>query len=255
MKYQVCTAGHHHFLDEGDGEVLILLHGLFGHPTDFEQTVAYFSARYRLIVPILPLYSMPQERSNLDGMLQYLESLTELLDLRDFTLVGNSLGGHVALLYALRHPEKVTGLVLTGSSGLFEKAYGETMPRRSDYDYVQAKTRQSFFNPDMAGKALVDEVFDIVNNREQARRVLSMVKSAVRNNLSADLCHLHSPVLLIWGKNDNITPADVAEEFHKLIPHSELRWIDACGHIPMMEQPEAFNKLLEGFLRSLKQTV
>jgi pimeloyl-ACP methyl ester carboxylesterase len=60
---------------------------------------------------------------------------------------------------------------------------------------------------------------------------------------------------LIWGKNDNITPADVAEEFHKLIPHSELRWIDACGHIPMMEQPEAFNKLLEGFLRSLKQTV
>jgi 2-hydroxy-6-oxonona-2,4-dienedioate hydrolase len=255
VKYQVYTAGSHQFLDEGEGDVLILMHGLFGHPADFEQTVAYFSTRYRLIVPLLPLYSLPQERSNLEGMLQYLEQLTELIALKDFTLVGNSLGGHVALLYTLRHPKKVTSLVLTGSSGLFEKAFGASLPRRSDYDYVQTKTRQTFFNPDMAGKALVDEVFDIVNNREQAWRVLSMVKSAVRNNLAADLCHLQRPVLLIWGKNDNITPADVAEEFHKLIPHSELRWIDACGHIPMMEQPEAFNKLLEGFLRSLKQTV
>lgn len=254
MKYRVYTAGSHQFLDEGAGEVLILLHGLFGHPSDFDQTVAYFSSQYRVIVPILPLYSMPQEQSNLEGMLQYLEHLTEQLGLEDFTLVGNSLGGHVALLYSLHHPEKVTSLVLTGSSGLFEKSFGASLPRRSNYDYVREKTRQSFFNPDMAGKALVDEVFDIINNREQAWRVLSVVKSAVRSNLSADLCHLQCPVLLIWGKNDNITPADVAEEFHKLIPHSELRWIDACGHIPMMEQPETFNKLLDGFLRSLKQT-
>jgi len=255
VKYQVCTAGDHRFLDEGEGEVLVLLHGLFGHPADFEQTVTYFSAQYRLIVPMLPLYSLPQEHSNLGGILQYLEALTDLLELEAFTLVGNSLGGHVALLYALRYPEKVSGLVLTGSSGLFEKAFGESIPRRRDYEYVQTKTRQTFFNPELAGKALVDEVFDIINNREQAVRVLSLVKSAVRNNLSTDLCALQSPVLLIWGKNDSITPTDVAEEFHKLIPHSELRWIDACGHMPMMEQPEAFNKLLEGFLRSLKQTV
>lgn len=243
------------YIEQGSGEVLVLLHGLFGNLTNFRETVAHFAAKYRVIVPFLPLYTLPLRSSNLSGMLEFLEQLLEDLKITSCTLLGNSLGGHLALIYALKHPEKLQGLILTGSSGLFEKAFGEALPRRSDYDYIKTKTEQTFFNPICASKELVDEVFEVVNNRDKALRVLSLAKSAMRHNLRSELARLKMPVLLIWGKNDTITPAFVAEEFHKLIPQSQLQWIEECGHAAMMEQPDLFNKLLERFMRSITQTV
>lgn len=243
------------YMDKGQGDVIILLHGLFGSLANFEHTIHYFSGKYRVIVPLLPLYDLPIKESTVDGMVNYVEQLVDYLGLHQFTLLGNSLGGHVALVYTLQHAERVNALVLTGSSGLFEKAFGETIPKRGDYEYIRYKTEQTFFNPANATQELVDEVYGIVNDREKALRVLSMAKSAVRHNLKDELCKLHVPVLLIWGKNDCITPPFVAEEFHNFIPHSELKWIDQCGHAAMMECPEQFNELLLSFLRSIKQTV
>jgi pimeloyl-ACP methyl ester carboxylesterase len=243
----------YHYVDEGSGNVIILLHGLFGGLANFEHTIASLKSSYRVIMPILPLYDLTIAESTVEGMLAYLKGLVEELELDDFTLLGNSLGGHIALAYCLQHPEKVNALVLTGSSGLFERAFGETLPKRSDYEYIRTKTEQTFFDSSLATKDLVDEVFEIVNDREKALRVVSIAKSAVRQNLREELQQISVPVLLIWGKNDGITPPEVAEEFHKLIPHSELKWIDRCGHAAMMEHPDIFNELLEAFLRSLKQ--
>ena len=78
----------------------------------------------------------------------------------------------------------------------------------------------------MDNSALVDEVFEIVNNREKALRVLYMAKSAMRHNLRDELQNITIPVLLIWGKDDGITPPFVGEEFHKLLPNSDLIWFD-----------------------------
>lgn len=243
------------YIDKGQGDVIILLHGLFGSLANFEHTIRYFSGKYRVIVPLLPLYDLPIKETTVDGMVNYVEQLVDYLGLQQFTLLGNSLGGHVALVYTLQHTDRVNALVLTGSSGLFEKAFGETIPKRGDYEYIKVKTEQTFYNPEMATRELVDEVYGIVNDREKALRVLSMAKSAVRHNLKDELCKINIPVLLIWGKNDVITPPFVAEEFHKFIPHSELKWIDQCGHAAMMERPEQFNELLLHFLRSIKQIV
>lgn len=254
MRHPIISSGRFNYIEAGEGQVLILLHGLFGSLANFESTVSYFSTNYKTIAPMLPLYDLPVGSATVEGMVEYLLDFINYRQFETVTLVGNSLGGHVALIFALRYPEKVNALVLTGSSGLFEKGFGEALPKRSDYQYIRTKTEQTFYNPAIATKEIVDEVFDIVSDREKALKVLSMAKSALRSNLSDQLSHINVPVFLIWGKNDSITPPEVAVEFHKLLNNSELVWIDHCGHAAMMEQPEVFNELLEGFLRSLKQT-
>jgi pimeloyl-ACP methyl ester carboxylesterase len=103
----------------------------------------------------------------------------------------------------------------------------------------------------MATKELVDEVFEITKNRVKVIKIIALAKSAIRNNLGEELNQIQIPTLLIWGKNDTVTPPFVAEEFHKLIPNSQLHFIDKCGHAPMMEVPGEFNDLLFTFLQSL----
>lgn len=167
------------------------------------------------------------------------------------TLLGNSLGGHVAILHVLKQPERIKSLILTGSSGLFENGMGDTYPKRGDYDYIKKKTELTFYDPRVASKELVDEVYETVNNRLKAIKIIALAKSAIRNNLGEELNQIKQPTLLVWGNNDGITPPFVGREFQRLIPNSELHFIDKCGHAPMMEVPEEFNRVLHKFLTKL----
>jgi len=177
------------------------------------------------------------------------EQFVQARGLKTFHILGNSLGGHIALVYSLKHPEHVKTITLTGSSGLFENGMGETYPKRGDYDYIKKKTELTFYDPATASKELVDEVFEIVNNRLKVLKIIYLARSAIKHNLGNELKNISAPVCLIWGKNDTITPPMVAEEFKKLLPNSELHWIDKCGHAPMMEVPEEFNSILGPFLQ------
>ena len=161
-------------------------------------------------------------------------------------------------MYALAHPEHIASVTLTGSSGLFESAFGTAFPKRGDYDYIKNKTAETFYNPEVATKELVDEVFNVVNDRMKALRVVMTAKSAVRHNLADKLHQIKAPTLLIWGKQDAGTPAFVGEKFNELIENSKLYFVEECGHAPMMEKPEEFNAILEAFLLELvdkKETV
>jgi len=158
------------------------------------------------------------------------------------------LGGHVALVYTKLHLEKVSGLILTASSGLYENAFGSSFPRREDKEFIRQKVAVTFYDPAHATDELVDECFAVVNDRNRVLRILALAKSAIRHNMAQDLQNMHTPACLIWGKNDTITPPEVAEEFLKLLPQAELFWIDQCGHAPMMEHPETFNTLLRNWL-------
>ncbi len=254
MSANIFHLDNHRYIDKGQGEVLVLLHGLFSNLANFQHTVDYFSQKYRTIVPFFPLTDLTLEKANVNGLVQYLENLLEELNIDKFTIIGNSLGGHVGIQFALKHIGRVNALVLTGSSGLFEKNSSSTeIPKRGNYEYIQHKTQTTFYNPLLATKELVDEVFEIVNDRSKAIKVLNIAKSAVRSNLSLELAQLKMPVFLIWGENDQITPPSIAHEFYRLIPNAQLVWINKCGHSAMMERPNRFNELLDGFLRSLKQ--
>ncbi|MFB9861786.1 alpha/beta fold hydrolase [Rufibacter immobilis] len=236
------------YIDEGEGEVLLLLHGLFGALSNWQGVVSYFQRNYRVVIPLMPLYEMPLPQASVPGLVEFVEEFVTHKNLTNLTLLGNSLGGHVALEYTLKNPELVQRVVLTGSSGLFEDSMGGSFPKRGNYEFVKERVGYTFYDPAVATKELVDEVFDITNSNQKVLRIISIAKSAQRNNLGKDLGKIQAPTLLIWGLNDTITPPVVAHEFNKLIQNSELHFIDHCCHAPMMEHPDAFNSILERFL-------
>jgi len=236
------------YIEEGEGEVLLLLHGLFGALSNWEDVTDRFKSRYKVVIPLLPIYELPLLTTGVTSLSKFLYKFVKFKKLKNICLLGNSLGGHVGLIFTLSHPEFVKALILTGSSGLYENSFGGTFPRRESYDFIKEKVALTFYDPNFATKELVDEVFTTVNDRGRVIRILAMAKSAIRHNMSKDLHKITIPVCLIWGKNDTVTPPDVAIEFHNILPNSELNWIDKCGHAPMMEQPEEFNFHLNKFL-------
>lgn len=252
MDHTIIEENGFKYVEEGEGDVLMLLHGLFGALSNFFDIIEHFKATHKVVIPILPLYDLPLEDSTVGGFVDYVERFVAWKKYDKVIVMGNSLGGHIALIYALRNPEKIKGVVLTGSSGLFESAMGDSYPKRGDYEYIKKKAELTFYNPEFATKELVDELFDIVNDRNKVIRVLTTAKSAIRQNLAEEVAKISAPTLLIWGNNDTITPPFVGEEFHKLLPNSKLLFIDQCGHAPMMEQPEEFNRYLSEFLQEIK---
>lgn len=236
------------YIEQGEGEVLLLFHGLFGALSNWEHVLAHFSQQYRVIIPMLPIYELPVRQANLDGLLKFVTAFIEQKKLTRFTLIGNSLGGHLALIYALRYPDQVNRIVLTGSSGLYENTLGGSFPKRGNYEYIAERVAYTFYNPAAISKTYVDEVFNVTKDISKALRVVSMAKSAQRNNLAKELRSIQATTLLIWGLNDTITPPLVGHEFSALIPHAQLRFIDQCCHAPMMEHPRKFNHILAQFL-------
>ncbi len=255
MNYEIKQEGKFKYIEEGEGEPLMLLHGLFGALSNFKDLIDYFSKRNKVVVPMLPLFELDLLHTTVGGLQKHVHKFIELKGYTNIHLLGNSLGGHVGLVHVLKHPERIKSLILTGSSGLFENGMGDTYPKRGDYEYIRKKTEVTFYDPAVATKELVDEVYDIVNQRIKAIKVIALAKSAIRNNLGDELQEIKIPTLLIWGNNDTITPPFVGKEFNRLIPNSELHLIDKCGHAPMMERPDEFNEILNGFITKLSRPV
>lgn len=249
MSYELKEENKFQYIEEGEGPVLMLLHGLFGGLSNWDTVIAHFSKNYKVVSPLMPIFQMPLTETNPRGLSEFIHEFILFKKYPPVTILGNSLGGHVALIYTLNHQSYVHSMVLTGSSGLYENAMGSSFPKRKDYNYIKQRTEFTFYDPETASKELVDEVYDIVNSRNKGIRIVMMAKSAIRHNLSKEIENITVPSCLIWGQNDNITPPEVAEEFQNLLPDSELHFIDHCGHAPMMEHPREFNEILEGFLK------
>lgn len=253
MNYEIKQQDKFKFLETGVGEPLVLLHGLFGALSNFKDLIDYFSESYKVVVPMLPLFELDIFHTTVGGLAKYVHRFMEARGYINVHLLGNSLGGHVALVYILKHPERIKTLTLTGSSGLFESGMGDSYPKRGNKEYIRKKSELTFYDPAMATDELVNEVFEITNNRIKVIKIIALAKSAIRNNLGEELNRIKQPTCLIWGNNDTITPPFVAKEFHKLIPNSEVHFINNCGHAPMMEVPSEFNFILERFLSKNRQ--
>ena len=243
--------GKFRWLEEGDGEQpIILLHGLMGGVENFGEMVDYISEKYKVYGLDLKLFEGRNLlKVSVKSLSDYLNEFMNMLDLKSATLIGNSMGGHIALIFAKNHPTKVDNLILTGSSGLFEESMGNSWPRRGDKNYIRKKTEEVFYDPKVATDELVDKVFAIANNRMNLLKLLGYAKSAIRHNMANEIPNIKKPTCLIWGANDKVTPPHVAEEFHKLLPNSKLYWIDKCGHAAMWEHPKRFSEIVLEFLK------
>lgn len=250
MNYDLKKEGRYTYFEAGEGTPIVILHGLMGGLSNFEGMMDFFPKHgYKIIAPELPIYTMNILKTNVKAFARYVRDFITFKKLDRVILVGNSLGGHIALYHAKMYPEKMLGLVITGSSGLYENAMGDSYPRRGDYEYIRAKAQSVFFDPAVATKEIVDEVYAMANDRLKLIKTLTIAKSAIRHNMAKDLPKMHIPTCIIWGRNDNVTPPDVAVEFDKLLPNSKLYWINNCGHAAMMEHPEKFNELLFSWLK------
>jgi len=250
MDYHIIEENGFKYIESNPNEerTLLLLHGLFGALSNFSGIINHFAGSVNVVVPMLPIFELPLRKLSVMGLVNHVSDFVDFKGYKHLNIVGNSLGGHVAILYALAIPDKLESITLTGSSGLFEAPLGSTFPKRGNYEFVQKKTESTFYNPAVATKELVDEVYDIVNDRNKAIRVIAIAKSALRHNIGDRLDQIKKPALLVWGKQDTITPAFVGEKFNELLPDSKLYILDKCGHAPMMEYPEEFNRILKNFL-------
>src|SRR5579859_8123967 len=190
------------YVDEGDGQVLMLLHGLFGALSNWEGVVSHYSKHLRVVIPMLPIYEMPIKEAGLVGLREFTERFVQTMGIDNMIMMGNSLGGHVGILYTLNNPAKVAKLVLTGSSGLFENTMGGSYPRRGSYDYIRERVAYTFYDPNVASKEFVDKVIATTKSIPKCMRIVAIAKSAQRNNLALELQHIGVPTLLVWGLND-----------------------------------------------------
>lgn len=253
MSSKLIEDGKYSYVEAGEGQPIIVLHGLMGALSNFDGVLNYFSEKgYRVIIPELPIYKLPLLKTNVKNLSKFLKDFMAYKKIDKAILLGNSLGGHIGLYFTKLNPNNVAALVLAGSSGLYEKSMGDTFPKRGNYEYIKAKTEEVFYDPAIATKEVVDEIFASVNDRVRVIKTLAIAKSAIRHNMAKDLPKMNIPACIIWGENDLVTPPEVAIDFQKLLPDADLYWIDKCGHAPMMEHPDEFNKILECWLKERK---
>jgi pimeloyl-ACP methyl ester carboxylesterase len=249
MNNTLIKEGKYKYIEVGEGQPIVVLHGLMGGLSNFEDVTNFFSENgYKVIVPILPIYDMNLLKTNVKAFSNYVYKFIKHKNLDQVILLGNSLGGHIGLYLTKTYPEVIKGLVITGSSGLYESAMGSSYPKRGDYEVIKKKAQDVFYDPNVATKEIVDEVYETVNDRNKLIKTLTIAKSAIRHNMAKELPKMNTETCIIWGKNDIVTPPSVAEEFNKLLPNSELFWIDKCGHAAMMEHPKEFNQILHAWL-------
>ena len=249
-KNMVKQEGKFKWLEAGNkGENIILLHGLMGGVENFGDMVDHISKECKVYGLDLKLFEGSLLKVSVKKLSDYLYQFMKHIKVKKAILLGNSMGGHIGLIFNKEYPEMVKGLILTGSSGLFENSMGDSFPRRGDYEYIKTKTEEVFYDPKVATKELVDRVFKIANNRISVLKLLGYAKSAIRHNMAEDIPNFNIPVCLIWGDHDKVTPPHVAEEFHKLLPNSELNWIPLCGHAAMWEHPKKFSEIVLRWLK------
>ena len=188
------TEGKFTYAEAGEGRPIIVLHGLMGALSNFDETFSFFSKNgYKVLIPELPLYTLPLIKTNVKNLARFLHDFIEFKQLKDVLLLGNSLGGHIGLLTTKLFPELVKGLVITGSSGLYESAMGDGYPKRGDYEFIKKKSEDVFYDPAVATKEIVDEVFATVNDRSKLVKTLAIAKSAIRHNMGKDLPKMNIP--------------------------------------------------------------
>lgn len=237
--------------EAGSGRPIVFLHGLVGLNEHWEGVVPRIRSHATCVLLQLPLLDLKGADCSVDGVTNLTIRYLEEHRTESSVLVGNSFGGHVALRVALERPDLVSGLVLAGSSGLIEKSMVREVQIRPSRDWLAEKIGELFYDRSHMRDADLDRAHAELSDRSRARAMVRLSRTARRNHLGDKIAQIKTPTLLVWGREDVVTPPAAAEEFERLLPNSRIVWIDRCGHVPMVEHPEAFGDAVISFVEEL----
>lgn len=235
----------------GSGLPVVFLHGLVGLNEHWESVVDRVSSSVHCTLFELPLLQLRGSDCSVHGVARYTTDFLRQRHNEPVVLVGNSFGGHVALRIALENPELVRGLVLAGSSGLIEKTMVREITVRPSREWLVRKIGELFFDQSFMRDADVDRAHRELSDRGGARAMVKLSRSARSDHLGEKIASIEHPTLLIWGKQDVVTPPEAAEEFRARLRNSRIVWFDRCGHAPMIECSELFADALGDFCAEL----
>ena len=227
---------------------LVFLHGLMGGVSNWAGSLEHFQGSCKLLPVAFKLYGDDAPQHDLNTLTEHALNQMDLMRMDKAVIFGNSMGGQIALNIALTAPERVAGLVLAGSAGLLERGYTNDTPLRPSREYIRKRVEEVFHNPIHATEELVDEVYRIFKVTRNKLRIVRLARTLKMCNMHDCLPKIDIPVLLIWGREDLITPLSVAETFAERLPNARMVVLDDCGHVPNIEEPEAFNRFSQEFL-------
>lgn len=234
----------------GDGPPLVLLPGLFAGSWIWEEAAESLVADGRTTVAGRNPYALyDRAQTTLTALTGHLGDLLDRQRIRTATLMANSFGGLVALAFARRHPERVAGLVLSGTPGLGDETnLGVGAPRKLTRDYAFQLADRLFFDRTTITDAMVDETFTTVTQPGARRNIVRLLREARRARLERWLGEITVPTLLLWGSEDRVTPVAPWRSAVDGLGVMELHTVGRCGHSPMVERPDRFCALIAPFL-------
>jgi len=241
-------------VDRGRGVPVVFLHGLVGLNEHWESVVDRVHERTRCVLFGLPLLQLRGEDCSIHGATRLTTKFLGDYLRQPAVLVGNSFGGHVALRIAIENPELVRGLVLAGSSGLIEKSMVSDVQIRPSREWLRRKIGELFHDQSKMREADLDRAHKELSDRGGARAMVRLSRSARRDHLGDRISQIQAPTLLIWGREDIVTPPEAAEGFLRMIRGSRLVWLDRCGHAPMIECPDQFAAATLEFVTELERS-
>ncbi len=256
-----CTINYH---DQGQGEAILLIHGSGPGVTawaNWRGVIPALAERARVIAPDMLGFGYtrcPMDRPlDPDAWVAQLVGLLDALDIQKVSVVGNSFGGAIALAFALRHPQRVSRLVLMGAAGLsfpltagLDKVWGYQPSLEAMRELMQVFAYDhSIITDDLVRMRFEASIRDDVQSRfaqlfpaprQQGIEMLAVDEQALRQ--------LPQPTLIIHGRDDQVIPLEASERLLRLIPHAQLHVFGECGHWVQIERAAAFSRLLIDFL-------
>lgn len=245
------TKSNHIYFEIGVGRPVIFCPGLFGGIYNILEVFEYFSDNYRMLMPFFPMYDMPVHKTNIKSLGHYLGEFIEDLCLKDVVIIGSSMGGGIAMIHTLSNPSKVKAMILCGSSGISNIPLTSGFFKRKNYENIKMQTKNIFHNKEIPPDEMMEEIYNLILSYENAIRAIRLTKSVRKYKMHSDIMQIKTPTLLIWGKNDPITPPEIGVEFHQLLSNSVLHCLDNCGHVPTQEKPAEVIELIKGFFKKI----
>jgi len=246
-----------HYLEAGSGPNLILLHGLGGSSQAWQFNIGPLAEKYHVFVPDQIGFGKsdkPLVNYRIRTYVDFLDQFCKQLKIERASLVGNSMGGWIAAIFAATYPDRVDKLVLADAAGYAPPKDFDTRAffalNPTTREGTKALVAKVFYNKAFQSDAAIDQAMASRLAAGDGFTIKSLTESIIRGEDFLDdvVTKIKQPTLIVWGREDGLLPLSDGERFHKDIAGSTLVVIDQCAHVPNIEKPGEFNAAVLKFL-------